>query len=104
MAGEDTRHRPPLLDPASHGSWRTRGGVSRIRRRPRTRGRLRPPAGGRTMSGRSPRSSLPTLIRSTPRELQLLGVMFAVAVSVWGLALLIATLEYPRIQRFDERV
>jgi undecaprenyl-diphosphatase len=56
------------------------------------------------MSARSPRSSLQALIRSTPRELQLLGVMFAVAVSVWGLALLIATLEYPRIQRFDERV
>jgi len=39
-----------------------------------------------------------------PRELQLLAGMFAVAVSVWCLALLIATLEYPRIQRFDERV
>jgi undecaprenyl-diphosphatase len=39
-----------------------------------------------------------------PRELQLLAGMFAVAVAVWSLALLVATLGYPRIQRFDERV
>ena len=56
------------------------------------------------MSARSPRSSLQALVRATPRELQLLALMFGVAVSIWGLALLIASLGYPRIQRFDERV
>jgi undecaprenyl-diphosphatase len=52
----------------------------------------------------SKRPSLRAIFRSTPRELHMLALMFAVAVRVWGVALLIATLEFPRIQRFDERV
>lgn len=56
------------------------------------------------MSAAPSLSSLRAIFRSAPRELQLLALMFAVAVWAWGLALLIAALEFPRIQRFDERV
>jgi undecaprenyl-diphosphatase len=49
-------------------------------------------------------SSLRAAFRAVPRELQLLALLFVAALWAWGLALLVATLEYPRIQRFDERV
>jgi undecaprenyl-diphosphatase len=49
-------------------------------------------------------SSLRAVFRGTPRELQTLALMFAVALWIWGVALLIAAIEFSRIQRFDERV
>jgi undecaprenyl-diphosphatase len=56
------------------------------------------------MSAAPSPSSLRVIFRAAPRELQLLALFFVVALLAWGLALLVASLEYPRIQRFDERV
>jgi len=45
-----------------------------------------------------------TMLRSLPKEVQLLAALFAAALWLWVLALVVAIVAYPRIQRFDERV
>jgi undecaprenyl-diphosphatase len=45
-----------------------------------------------------------TMLRSLPREVQLLAALFAAALWLWVLALVVAIVAYPRIQKFDERV
>lgn len=49
-------------------------------------------------------ASVRAIVRATPRELQLLGLLFVAALWAWGVALLVASLEYSRIERFDEQV
>jgi undecaprenyl-diphosphatase len=48
--------------------------------------------------------SLVKFLRSTPKELELLGVLLLMILGIWALALIVAEFGYPRIQKFDERI
>ena len=55
--------------------------------------------------GRSSRTqSFVKFLRSTPKELELLGLLLVFALGIWVLTLIVAELGYPRIQKLDERI
>ncbi len=49
-------------------------------------------------------TTLSATLRSLPKEVRLLAALFAAAFWLWAVVLLVATIGYARIQKFDERV
>ena len=56
------------------------------------------------MARTPPPPSVRTKLRALPKEAQLLVALCSVALALWGLALTVATLAFPHIQKFDEHV
>ena len=49
-------------------------------------------------------TAIRAMIRAAPRELKLIAGLFGVTLAIWGFVMLVATIGFPRIQSFDNRI